>query len=66
MSFDGDLKKIRRRAEEQGWRVEKRNEYWFFWPPDGTTSPARIGGTPSSQRSWLNFLADLKRKGYQP
>lgn len=66
MSFSGDLKKIIKQAEAQGWRVEKRKEYWFFYPPDGTTAPARIAGTPSSQRSWLNFLADLKRKGYRP
>lgn len=28
--------------------------------------PARAAGTPSSQRSFRNFLADLKRKGYRP
>lgn len=66
MSFSGDLKKIRKRAEAQGWRVEKRSEYWMFFPPDGKTAPARIAGTPSSQRSLPNFLADLKRKGYRP
>lgn len=66
MSFGGDLKKVAKRAEQQGWRVEKRNEYWYFWPPDKTTPPARIAGTPSSQRSWRNFVADLKRKGYRP
>jgi hypothetical protein len=66
MSFAGDLKKIRKSAEAQGWRVEKRKEYWYFWPPDKTVSPARIAGTPSSQRSLPNFIADLKRKGYRP
>jgi hypothetical protein len=34
MSFEGDLKKIRRRAENQGWRVEKSKEYWVFYPID--------------------------------
>jgi hypothetical protein len=33
MSATGDFKKIRRRAEDQGWRVEKRKEYWLFFPP---------------------------------
>lgn len=65
MSFEGDLKKLRKRAEEQGWRVEKRKEYWLFFPPDKQMSPARIAGTPSSPRSWANFLAALKRKGYR-
>jgi hypothetical protein len=64
VSTAGDLKKIRRRAEEQGWRVEKRKEYWMFWPPDGTTAPCRVAGTPSSQRSLINFLACLRPKGY--
>jgi hypothetical protein len=66
MSFAGDLRKIVKNAEAQGWRVEKRKEYWLFFPPDKTTPPARVAGTPSSQRSWANFLADLKRKGYKP
>jgi hypothetical protein len=65
VSYRGDLKKVIRRAEQQGWRVEKRKEYWHFFPPDKAIPPARIAGTPSSQRSWANFLADLKRKGYK-
>jgi len=66
VSRQGDVRKIRRRAERQGWRVEKRKEYWLFFPPDPAVPPARVAGTPSSQRSWANFLADLKRKGYRP
>jgi hypothetical protein len=34
LSATGDFKKIRRRAEDQGWRVEKRKEYWLFFPAD--------------------------------
>ncbi|MFN8175831.1 MAG: hypothetical protein U0T02_12265 [Solirubrobacteraceae bacterium] len=66
MSLAGDLRKIRKRAKQQGWRVEKRKEYWLFFPPDRSKSAARIAGTPSSQRSLRNFLADMKRKGYRP
>ena len=66
MSYQGDLKKIRKRAEDQGWRVEKRKEFWLFFPPDKNLPPARAAGTPSSQRSFRNVLADLKRKGYRP
>lgn len=65
MSYQGDLRKVIKRAEEQGWRVEKRKEYWLFFPPNRDLSPARCAGTPSSQRSWRNFLADLNRKGYR-
>jgi hypothetical protein len=66
VTFAGELRKVRKRAQDQGWRVEKRKEYWLFFPPDKAQPPARIAGTPSSQPSWANFLADLKRKGYRP
>jgi len=65
MSATGDLKKIRRRAEDQGWRVEKRKEYWLFFPPDRGLPPCKMAGTPSSSRSLANLLACLKKKGYK-
>lgn len=65
MSLKGDLRKARKRAEAQGFRVEKRKEYWLFFPPDKGISPARIAGTPGSQRTWRNFIAELRRKGYR-
>jgi hypothetical protein len=64
VSAAGDFKKVRRRAEDEGWRVEKRKEYWLFFPPDRSEPPSRMAGTPSSARSLANFLACLKRKGY--
>jgi len=64
MSTKGDLKKIRKSAEAQGWRVEKRKEYWLYFPPHKVEGPCRIAGTPSSSRSLANFMACLKRKGY--
>ena len=60
-----DLRKTAKTAVEQGWRVEKKKEYWIFWPPDGEDAPCRIAGTPSGSRSIPNFLACLKRKGYR-
>ncbi len=51
MSFKSDdLKKISRsrRAEDQGWRVEKGKEYWVFYPLDKRGSPVESTGTPSS------------------
>jgi len=65
MTARGDLRKIRRRAEQQGWRVEKRKEYWLFFPPDKNEHPCSVAGTPSSSSSLANFLARLKRKGYK-
>lgn len=66
MTARGDFSKIKRRAQRQGWRVEKRREYWLFFPPDADETPCRIAGTPSSARSLANFLACLRRKGYNP
>jgi hypothetical protein len=65
MSLRGDFRKVRKAAEQQGFRVDERKEYFLFWPPDGS-DPCRIGHTPSSQRTRRNFLACLKRKGYKP
>jgi hypothetical protein len=65
MSSKGDFKKIRLRAEGQGWRVEKRKEYWLFFPPGEGQPPCKIAGTPSSSRSLANFLACMKKKGYK-
>jgi hypothetical protein len=65
MSTKGDLKKIQRRAEEQGWRVEKRKKHWLFFPPDKEQPPCKMVSTPSSSRSPANFLACLKQKGYK-
>jgi hypothetical protein len=61
----GDFKKIRRRAEDQGWRVEKRKEYWLFFPPDHQRPPCKVAGTPSSSRSLANFLGCMKKSGYK-
>jgi hypothetical protein len=65
MSTKGDFKQIVRRAEIQGWRVEKRKEYWLFFPPDPREKPCKLAGTPSSSRSLANFLACMKQKGYK-
>jgi hypothetical protein len=65
MSYRGDLRKVVKEAAAQGWRVEKRREYWLFFPPDPSLSPAKIAGTPSSHRSWRNFQSEMKRKGYR-
>jgi hypothetical protein len=65
MSAKGDFKKIRRRAEDQGWRVEKRKKHWLFFPPDKEQSPCKMASTSSSSQSLANFLSSLKRKGYK-
>lgn len=72
MSVRGDFRKIRKHAEAQGFRIVEGKETWLFYPPvpaganprDERYQPCRIGHTPSSQRTLRNFLACLRRKGY--
>jgi hypothetical protein len=65
MSYDGDLDRVRKRAEEQGWRYRRteRGHHQFYSPDKETIVTA--AGTPSDQRGWLNFLADMKRGGFK-
>ena len=72
MTVKGDFQKIRKAAEAQGFRIVEAKETWLFYPPvpkgedprDERYQPCRIGHTPSSQRTLRNFMACLKRKGY--
>lgn len=63
-NFRKDMKRVRRAAEQQGWRVEDtRGGHVKFLSPDRTKSPVIGPGTPSDHRAWLNFLAELRRAG---
>lgn len=72
MSFRGDFKKIRRKAEPQGFRVVEGKETFLFYPPmpagadrtDERYQPCRIGHTPSNQRTLVDSVRCLERKGY--
>jgi hypothetical protein len=48
MSCRGDLNKVIKRAEQQGWRVEKRKEYYLFFPPDKNVAPTRLPSHPAA------------------
>lgn len=66
MSYESDLREVMKRAQEQGWRIDKRKEYWFLFPPDQSKAPVRIAGTGHTKgRGWRNFLAAMKRNGYR-
>jgi predicted RNA binding protein YcfA (HicA-like mRNA interferase family) len=63
-SFRKDMKRLRKAAEQQGWRVEDtRGGHVRFLPPDRSQPAVVAGGTPSDHRSWLNLLAMLRRAG---
>ena len=57
------LKGLVRAAEAQGWRVERRAKHYLFFPLDQHNRPVVVPGTPSSQRTPANKLAELRRAG---
>lgn len=66
MAHDKEIKRLRKKAEAQGWTVDKTTRgHWRFKPKDKSVSPAVTSGTPSDWRSWKNFKADLKREGFK-
>lgn len=67
-SIKSDRDKILRKAQDQGFTVREAKEYFLVWAPgdERGDKPCTIGHTPSSQRSLVNFVACLKRKGYKP
>jgi hypothetical protein len=65
VSYDSDIDKVRKKAEQQGWRYDKTTGgHHRFFSPD-KESIVTASGTPGDQRGWLNFLADMKRAGYK-
>lgn len=67
MSRTSDVKRIKRLAHQQGWRVEicKRTAHLRFIPPDPSKQIVVTPGSSSSTRGWLDFLADLRRNGLE-
>jgi hypothetical protein len=63
MHWSKQLRAFITAAEAQGWRVERRSKHYLFFPPDRTMSPVMIPSTPSSRRTPMNKLAELRRAG---
>lgn len=64
MSTRGDLRKIIREAERQGWRVETtRGGHLSFYAPDGENI-VTTGSTPSDRRSLDNHIARMRKYGF--
>lgn len=57
-----DFREIRKFALEHKWRVDRTmSGHWKFVPPRGR--PVIFSGSPSDNRSWMNFIASLRRGG---
>lgn len=65
MSYNGDMERVIKRAEEQGWRhrITEKGHHQFFAPDNGPIIVA--SGTTASDTSWRHFLADMKRAGFE-
>lgn len=65
MSNNGDLDIVRKKAESQGFRYDKTtNGHHRFYAPNKEDIVV-TSGTPGDQRSWNNFMSDMRRAGYK-
>ncbi len=60
-----DFRDIKREAFGQGWRIEETKKGLRFVPPDPAQEAVQWHGTPSDQRAIRNFLALMRRSGFQ-
>jgi hypothetical protein len=66
MSYNSDLDRVKKRSLEQGWRIKITTAgHHQFIPPDKDEEIVVTSGTPGDQRSWNNFLSDMRRSGYR-
>lgn len=56
--------RVLRDLERQGWRIQPKKKGTMLFPPDPAATPVTVHGTPSDNRAYNNFLADLRRSGY--
>ena len=63
--MDKELKKLLRKLEDQGWRIEPTRKGTKALPPDTSKSVVMIHHTPSDRRAWSNMLSALRRSGFQ-
>jgi hypothetical protein len=57
------LDKVIKQARKEGWRIEQRHGGHIRWlHPDGKT--ILFSPSTANKRSWANFLAMLKKSGF--
>lgn len=61
--MEKDLRKIVKRLEKQGWRVEHGKTHTKLFPPDKTKPIVVVPNTPSDHRSLRNSIAQIRRSG---
>src|SRR5437764_5562857 len=65
MSYQTDIQRVIRVAETQGFRVSRttRGHYQFYAP--NRKDIITTSGTPGEMHGWQNFLAQMRRAGFQ-
>lgn len=64
MSYDGDMRKIIKRAEELGFRYRfTEGGHHQFYAPNGHDI-IHAGGTPGSDAAFTAFMSKMRRAGY--
>lgn len=58
------LEAVAKRAEDQGWWVERRADYFLFFPANGALPPIRAAARSFSSRAESNLHATLRRSGF--
>lgn len=65
-----ELPKEFRRIEDalldQGWTFRRTKKGVYCVPPDSTKKMVMWHGTPSDRRARENFIAELRRQGFEP
>jgi len=59
-----ELRKVRKEAAAQGWRVEETKDGWMLYPPDPAHSPVLVHKTESDQRAIRNTLSRMRQRGF--
>lgn len=51
--------------DNEGWSYTRAQGagYPKLWPADAAHPPVKVPKTPSSQRTYINWLAEIRRKG---
>jgi predicted RNA binding protein YcfA (HicA-like mRNA interferase family) len=65
MSCKKELHQLLKKAEKQGWRVNRTKGDHYKWvSPEGQI--VFSAQTPSDSRAIKNIIRDLAKKGYEP
>jgi len=64
-SYKKAIKKLRRMAEEQGWREQEKKGGWMLYSPDGIKK-VMVHKTASDPHALGNLLSEMKAGGFEP